>query len=46
MLKRDAGWIVSVISEMNSKAAGKILPSIQVDAEYIDDPFSAEEFGK
>ncbi len=30
MLRRDAGWIASVVNEMDMKARGKILPSIQV----------------
>lgn len=46
MLKRDALWISSVVAEMDTKAHGKILPSIQVGAEYIEDPFSAEDFGQ
>jgi hypothetical protein len=46
MLKRDAGWIKSVISEMNRKAPRKVLPSIQVYSDYIDYPFTAEDFGK
>lgn len=44
MLKRDASWIASVVTEMDKKAPGKILPSIQVYPYYIDDPFSAEDF--
>lgn len=46
MLRRDADWIASVVTEMDSKARGKILPSIQVYPYYIDDPFTAEDFRK
>ena len=46
MLKRDAGWIASVVTEMDRKAIGKILPSIQVYPYYIDDSFTAEDFRK
>ncbi len=44
MLKRDAAWIGSVVSDMDKKAPGKIVPSIQVFPYYIDDPFSVEDF--
>jgi hypothetical protein len=44
MLKRDADWIASVVTEMDRKARGKILPSIQVYPYYIDDPFTVEDF--
>ncbi|MDP4224459.1 MAG: hypothetical protein Q8868_14220 [Bacteroidota bacterium] len=44
MLKRDAGWIASVVNEMDKKAVGKILPSIQVYPYYIDDPFTVKDF--
>jgi len=46
MLRRDAGWIASVVSEMDRKASGKILPSIQVYPYYIDDSFTGEDFRK
>jgi len=44
MLKRDADWIASVIGEMDKKARGMILPSIQVYPYYIDDPFTVDDF--
>jgi hypothetical protein len=44
MLKRDADWIESVVTEMDRKAPGKILPSIQVYPYYIDDSFTVEDF--
>jgi hypothetical protein len=46
MLKRDPAWIESVVKEMNSKAPGKILTSIQVYSEYPDDSFSIEDFSR
>jgi len=46
MLKRDADWISSVVNEMDRKAPGMILPSIQVYPYYVDDPFTAEDFRK
>jgi len=44
MVRRDAGWIESVVIEMDKKAAGKILPSIQVYPYYVDDVFTADDF--
>jgi hypothetical protein len=46
MLRRDADWIASVVSEMDRKAPGKILPSIQVYPYYIDDSFTPEDLGR
>ncbi len=46
MLKRDADWISSVVSEMDKKAPGKVLPSIQVYPYYIDDRFTPDDFGR
>ncbi len=44
MLKRDADWIASVVTEMDKKAPAMILPSIQVYPYYIDDPFTVDDF--
>ncbi len=44
MLKRNADWIRSAVTEMDSKARGMILPSIQVYPYYIDDPFTVDDF--
>jgi hypothetical protein len=44
MVRRDAGWIESVVKDMDKKAPGKILPSIQVYPYYIDDPFTVGDF--
>jgi hypothetical protein len=46
MLKRDADWIASVVTEMDKKAPGMILPSIQVYPYYIDDRFTHEDFSE
>lgn len=44
MVRRDAGWIESVVTQMDKKAPGKILPSIQVYPYYVDDVFTADDF--
>jgi hypothetical protein len=44
MVRRNAAWIGSVVTDMDIKAPGKILPSIQVYPYYIDDPFTVEDF--
>jgi hypothetical protein len=44
MLKRDAGWISDVVIDMDKRAPGMILPSIQVYPYYIDRPFTSEDF--
>jgi|WetSurSiteA1Bulk_404760.scaffolds.fasta_scaffold00725_6 hypothetical protein len=46
MLRRDAGWIGSVVSDMDKRAPGMVLPSIQVYPYYIEDEFTAEDFRK
>jgi hypothetical protein len=46
MLKRDAGWISDVVTDMDKRAPGIILPSIQVYPYYIDRPFTVENFKK
>ena len=46
MLRRDADWIASVVSEMDKKAQGSVLPSIQVYPYYVDDPFTIDDFRK
>jgi hypothetical protein len=46
MLKQDDKWIASVVKDMDNRAPGMILPSIQVYPYYIDDPFSPEDFRK
>jgi len=46
MLKRDAPWIADVVKDMDKRATGKILPSIQVYPYYIDRSFDSEDFKK
>jgi|WetSurMetagenome_2_1015567.scaffolds.fasta_scaffold00485_6 hypothetical protein len=46
MLKRDAGWIADVVTDMDKSAKGMVLPSIQVYPEYIDIPFTTSDFRK
>lgn len=46
MLKRDPDWIASVVSELDKKAPGKVLPSIQVYPYYIDNRFTPDDFGR
>lgn len=43
MLKRDAQWISSVVKDMDRRAPGRVLPSIQVYPYYIADAFTAED---
>jgi hypothetical protein len=44
MVKRDAAWISDVIGDMDRRASGKILPSIQVYPYYIDWSFTRDDF--
>jgi hypothetical protein len=46
MLRREPAWINDVVADMNRKAPGKILPSIQVDTEYISDEYTPGDFGQ
>lgn len=44
MLDRDAEWISDVVADMDTKAKGKVIPSIQVFPYYIDRQFTASDF--
>jgi hypothetical protein len=44
MLKHDADWIGNVVVDMDKRAPGIVLPSIQVYQYYIDQPFTADDF--
>ncbi len=44
MLRRDAPWISSVVADMDKRAPGRVLPSIQVYPYYISNTFTAEDF--
>jgi hypothetical protein len=43
MLKRDAAWITGVVSDMDSVAPGKILPSIQVYPYYFESSYTSKD---
>ena len=44
MLDRDAGWISDVVKDMDIRARGKVLPSIQVYPYYIERSFTPDDF--
>ena len=44
MVDRGAEWIPEVVKDMDEKAAGKVLPSIQVYPYYIDRQLTAAHF--
>jgi hypothetical protein len=44
MLMRDAMWISDVVADMNVRAPGKILTSIQVYPYYLHTSFTADDF--
>jgi hypothetical protein len=44
MVMRDDKWIHSIVREMNGKAKGKVLPSIQVYPYYNNKAYSREDF--
>lgn len=44
MLNRDAVWISDVVKDMDNRARGMVLPSIQVYPYYIERSFTAEDF--
>jgi len=46
MLDRDAEWISDVVTDMDLRASGMILPSIQVYPYYINRSFTSEDFRK
>jgi hypothetical protein len=46
MLERDAEWISDVVADMDLRASGMILPSIQVYPYYINRSFTSEDFRK
>ena len=45
MLKRDAEWVSSVVTDFERQSDGAaILPSIQVNHSYLDEDLAEEEF--
>ena len=46
MVKHNAAWISSVVKDMDHKAPGKVIPSIQVYPYYINYPFPIDSLEK
>lgn len=46
MVKHDAKWIADVVSDMDKRAEGKILLSVQVFPYYIDRSLTTDDFRK
>jgi hypothetical protein len=44
MLERNAEWISDVVTDMDNRAKGMVLPSIQVYPYYINRSFTSEDF--
>lgn len=46
MVKRDPQWVHSVVDDFYNQTGGKIIPSIQVNKSYLDNPLTINEFKK
>jgi hypothetical protein len=44
MVRRTPAWVHSVAQDIYDRTHGRILPSIQVDKAYIDDPYTLAQF--
>ncbi len=44
MVKREPGWINSVVGDVSDQADCKIIPSIQVNKAYLSNPLTIGEF--
>jgi len=44
MVRRTPTWVHSVAQEVYDRTHGRVLPSIQVDKAYIDDPYTLAQF--
>jgi len=44
MVRRTPAWVHSVAQEVYDRTQGRVLPSIQVDKAYIDDPYTLAQF--
>lgn len=44
MVRRTPEWVHSVTLDAFERTGGRVLPSIQVDKAYVDDPYTADEF--
>jgi hypothetical protein len=46
MVRRTPEWVRDVTADAFERTRGRVLPSIQVDRAYIDDPYTVDEFRK
>lgn len=44
MVRQTPEWVQSVTQDAYDRTRGRVLPSIQVDKAYIEDPYTLEEF--
>lgn len=44
MVRRTPAWVHSVAQDIYDRTHGRVLPSIQVDKAYIDDPYTLAQF--
>jgi len=44
MVRRTPSWVHSVARDIYDRTHGRVLPSIQVDKAYIDDPYTLAQF--
>jgi hypothetical protein len=44
MVRRTPAWVHSVAQEVYDRTHGRVLPSIQVDKAYIEDPYTLAQF--
>ena len=44
MAKREPAWVRSVVEDIDSRTDSRVIPSIQVDKAYLDEPLTVEEF--
>ncbi len=46
MVRRTPEWVHAVTQDAFDRTGGRVLPSIQVDKAYIEDPYTLDEFKK
>jgi hypothetical protein len=44
MVRRTPVWVHSVVQDVHDRSRGLVLPSIQVDKAYIEDPYTLAQF--
>ena len=44
MVRQTPGWVHSIVRDVHDRSRGKVLPSIQVDKAYIEDPYTLAQF--